>query len=61
MRTAHGKFTAANINDLGAGNVFTLAATAPCRLLNRIHGNIPTVLCYEVFDGDFAHMTAQAI
>ena len=40
VRTAHGKFTAANINDLGAGNVFTLVATAPCRLLNRIHDNI---------------------
>jgi hypothetical protein len=61
MRTAHRKFTAANINDLGAGNVFTLTATAPCRLLNRIHGNITTVLCYEVFDGDFPHMTAQSI
>ena len=45
VRTAHRKFTAANINDLGAGNVFTLTATAPCRLLNRIHGNITTVLC----------------
>ena len=61
MRTVHRKFTVTNINDLGAGNVFTLTATAPCRLLNRIHGNITTVLCYEVFDGDFAHMTAQTI
>jgi hypothetical protein len=40
MRTAYRKFTAANINDLGAGNVITLTATAPCRLLNRIHDNI---------------------
>ena len=61
VRTAHRKFTAANINDLGAGNVFTPTATASCRLLNRIHGNIPTVLCYQVFDGNFPHMTAQTI
>jgi len=44
MRTAYRKFTAANINDLGAGNVFTLTATAPCDLLNRIHGNIKIAL-----------------
>ena len=40
MRTAYRKFTAANINDLDAGKVITLTATAPCRLLNRIHDNI---------------------
>ena len=40
MRTAYRKFTATNINDLGAGNVITLTATAQCRLLNRIHDNI---------------------
>ena len=40
MRTVHRKFTVTDINDLGAGNVFTLTATAPCRLLNRIHDNI---------------------
>ena len=61
MRTAHGKFTTANINDLGAGNIFTLTATATCRLLNRIHSNIPALLCYEVFNGDFTDMAAQTI
>jgi len=44
MRTAYRKFTITDINDLGAGNVFTLTATAPCDLLNRIHGNIKIAL-----------------
>ena len=44
MRTVHRKLTVTDINDLGAGNVFTLTATAPCRLLNRIHDNFKIAL-----------------
>ena len=47
MRTAYRKFTAANINDLGAGNVITLTATAPCRLLNRIHDNTKILILLQ--------------
>ncbi len=32
MRTAYRKFTAANINDLGAGGAFVFATNTACRL-----------------------------
>ena len=33
VRTMHSKLIAFHVNDLGAGDVFTPAVTAPCRLL----------------------------
>ena len=46
MRTPNLNFTITDINALGAGNVFTITATALCRLLKRIHGNVTTLLFY---------------
>jgi len=44
MCTVHRKFTITDINDLGAGDVFTLKAATSCHLLNRIHDNIKIAL-----------------
>ena len=61
MRTVHRKVTIAHTNDLGAGNVFTSATTAPCRLLKSINGRVATVLEHQASDGHFTHVTAVAI
>jgi len=57
----HRKFTVTDINDLGAGNVFTPTAAASCRLLDRLYRRISTIFEHQVFDRHFTDVTTQTI